>query len=1079
MTLERYSTWLAHGRAHQAEGRVIDALLCYRLALREAPDGIDARFHLGEIAWHLGNAADAITAWEGVVARVAGHRPSLHALIDAYAAIGRFDASAQAVSRVLALSPQEPRANTLAVLLRVARGEPVEDQALARAVRSNRTWPLALLAAAGVHALDRAQDYAIALPLLLDASAAAPVTQATEDALRALALAAHRAGNTTRAAALADRYAQSCRALHRPAMPLLWPLRAAGSSIRVGALVGGDSAHEAIARLEAIGRILAARWSCTVFVVAAADGGVPDSAALDVRALPVDPDVAARGIAALDLDVLLNFAGLQAPLGPLLARHPARVVVFVDDDRGPVASGLADRVVRAATDTVDPVAEALVALHADVERQPAASMTVGDLAALWDQSVHAHRRGDAETAAAGYAKFLAVQPDSASARFLRSELARAGGDISQAREDLRAAVRAAPGFVDAVVALANLETAAGNASEAVAVARRGLEHAPAAAALRRALGQAALARADGETAAEAFAEAALRDPTHAETHYNHGVALQMAGKANDAARAYQRALAFKPDLHDADFNLGVIFDQQGNAAAAIAAFSNVLKRAPSHARAYKALAETLLACGRIDAWFANFERFERNCPNHLALAAQALEVCAYRADFARLERYLDGLRAGRFTDGAQNEMQDALEQLLYLLHFFDVEPPLIGRYARTHDALARRIHGEPRPPRAERQPGKLRIGYLSGDFRNHVMGKMMWHALRHHDRDAFEVLGYTTTDVRDDWTERYETIFDRLTSIAARSDGDAADRIAEDDLDVLVDLSTHTKGARPGVLARKPARVQITHVASAGTLGLSAIDYKLTDACADVAFDPDAQIEPPLVMEGCVYPYRHVAPVAEDLFTRAQAGIPAGAVTIGAFVTPLKLSQRCLALWRDVLLRVPGAVLVFSPLHPSLRTVYQRICATAGIEAPRVAFVPQGRDDAENQARYRLIDFVLDPLPYGGVNGTLEALDMEVPVVTLVGRRHAERTSYSILANLGIADTVATTGGEYVDIAARLSTDRAFATDLRARIRAALAHSALTDMPQHARNLEQAYVRALRERVPSVADELSEAARAR
>ena len=1079
MTLERYSTWLAHGRAHQAEGRVIDALLCYRLALREAPDGIDARFHLGEIAWHLGNAADAITAWEGVVARVAGHRPSLHALIDAYAAIGRFDASAQAVSRVLALSPQEPRANTLAVLLRVARGEPVEDQALARAVRSNRTWPLALLAAAGVHALDRAQDYAIALPLLLDASAAAPVTQATEDALRALALAAHRAGNTTRAAALADRYAQSCRALHRPAMPLLWPLRAAGSSIRVGALVGGDSAHEAIARLEAIGRILAARWSCTVFVVAAADGGAPDSAALDVRALPVDPDVAARGIAALDLDVLLNFAGLQAPLGPLLGRHPARVVVFVDDDRGPVASGLADRVVRAATDTVDPVAEALVALHADVERQPAASMTVGDLAALWDQSVHAHRRGDAETAAAGYAKFLAVQPDSASARFLRSELARAGGDISQAREDLRAAVRAAPGFVDAVVALANLETAAGNASEAVAVARRGLEHASAATALRRALGQAALARADGETAAEAFAEAALRDPTHAETHYNHGVALQMAGKANDAARAYQRALAFKPDLHDADFNLGVIFDQQGNAAAAIAAFSNVLKRAPSHARAYKALAETLLACGRIDAWFANFERFERNCPNHLALAAQALEVCAYRADFARLERYLDGLRAGRFTDGAQNEMQDALEQLLYLLHFFDVEPPLIGRYARTHDALARRIHGEPRPPRAERQPGKLRIGYLSGDFRNHVMGKMMWHALRHHDRDAFEVLGYTTTDVRDDWTERYETIFDRLTSIAARSDGDAADRIAEDDLDVLVDLSTHTKGARPGVLARKPARVQITHVASAGTLGLSAIDYKLTDACADVAFDPDAQIEPPLVMEGCVYPYRHVVPVAEDLFTRAQAGIPAGAVTIGAFVTPLKLSQRCLALWRDVLLRVPGAVLVFSPLHPSLRTVYQRICATAGIEAPRVAFVPQGRDDAENQARYRLIDFVLDPLPYGGVNGTLEALDMEVPVVTLVGRRHAERTSYSILANLGIADTVATTGGEYVDIAARLSTDRAFATDLRARIRAALAHSALTDMPQHARNLEQAYVRALRERVPSVADELSEAARAR
>jgi predicted O-linked N-acetylglucosamine transferase (SPINDLY family) len=408
-----------------------------------------------------------------------------------------------------------------------------------------------------------------------------------------------------------------------------------------------------------------------------------------------------------------------------------------------------------------------------------------------------------------------------------------------------------------------------------------------------------------------------------------------------------------------------------------------------------------------------------------------------------------------------------------------VEPALIGRLGRTHDALARRIHGEPRPPRAGRRPGKTRIGYVSGDFRNHVMGKMMWHALRHHDRDAFEVLGYTTIDTRDEWTERYETIFDRLTSIAARTDADAADRIAEDDLDVLVDLSTHTKGARPGVLARKPARVQITHVASAGTLGLSAIDYKLTDACADVAFDPEAQVEPLLVTEGCVYPYRHVAPAAEQLFTRAQAGIPASAIAIGAFVTPLKLSQRCLALWRDVLQRVPDAVLVFSPLQPSLRTVYQRICAAAGIEARRAAFVPQGRDDAENQARYRWIDFVLDPLPDGGVNGTLEALDMEVPVVTLVGRRHAERTSYSILANLGVTDTVATTGGEYVDIAVRLATDRAFASGLRTRIRAALAHSVLTDMPQHARNLEQAYVRALRERVPGVVDELPEATRVR
>jgi predicted O-linked N-acetylglucosamine transferase (SPINDLY family) len=129
--------------------------------------------------------------------------------------------------------------------------------------------------------------------------------------------------------------------------------------------------------------------------------------------------------------------------------------------------------------------------------------------------------------------------------------------------------------------------------------------------------------------------------------------------------------------------------------------------------------------------------------------------------------------------------------------------------------------------------------------------------------------------------------------------------------------------------------------------------------------------------------------------------------------------------------------------------------------------VPQGRDDAENQARYLLVDFVLDPMPYGGVNGTLEALGMIVPVVTLVGRAHAERATYSILTNLGAAHTVATSGSEYVDLAVRLATDSAFMAQVKTAIRAGLERSPLTDMDAHTRNLEQAYMEALRQRFPA------------
>ncbi len=260
--------------------------------------------------------------------------------------------------------------------------------------------------------------------------------------------------------------------------------------------------------------------------------------------------------------------------------------------------------------------------------------------------------------------------------------------------------------------------------------------------------------------------------------------------------------------------------------------------------------------------------------------------------------------------------------------------------------------------------------------------------------------------------------------------------------------------------------MQITHVASCGTVGLQAIDYKLTDHFADLPENQEFMLETLLPMEGCVYPWRSVAPASAHPFTRGASGIAPDTFVIGAFVSPLKLSRRCLALWRDVLERIPRAKLAFSPNNAAQRPLYVRIAAAAGIAADRLLFLPQGRDEGENQARYALVDVVLDTLPYGGVNGTMEALAMGVPVVTLVGKRHGERSAYSILANLGVLATVAQGGREFVDIAVRLASDAAFMAEVRGAIRGGLEHSVLTDMVAHTRHLEAAYLRAIAERAP-------------
>lgn len=1064
MTFDRYAQWLTRGRAHQAGHRMIDALLCYRRALREVPGGIDARYHIGQIAWKMGNQAEAITAWRAASDLAPTHLASWHALADASAAAGDLDASLDAVTHVLAAQPDEPRAKALHTLLVAAAGD-LTGASLADAARATPSWPLLLLARVieRVTAPEHHDVSRQALPELLEAASAAAVTRDTEDAVRRIALALADAGERDRAQWFADRYTEACRALHRPVVPLLWPLRTAGDALRIGVLaVEGADADALRTALSQAGLNDSVR--CTM------QGGAEASAAPagdPAALLPAFADAAARALATLDLDVLIDFAGVRLASGPLLALRPARALWTVSRPGMPALTALADRVF---TDVDGPVPVEMLAalreLQAAVATLPRSALSAEALSACRDDAVRAHQQGDLVAARAGYARLLDAQPGHAPTLYLTGAIARTGNDHVGARECFRAAIAAAPDYADARVALVASLVDAGDAGDAAAIAREGLGLDAAPPALWRALGQAELKRGDATAAVAAFDEALKRAPTDAETHYNQGVALQTARHAGEAARAYQRALAFRPDLHAAEFNLGVVFDQLGNAGAAIAAFSNVLQRTPDDVAAYKALAETLLASGRIDAWFANFDRFEQHCPDHLALAAHALEVCAYRADFASLERYLDGLRHGRFSSGEPNETLDALQQLLYLLHFFDVEPELIGRYARTHDALAARLYGEPWPRRTDRRPGKLRIGYLSGDFRNHVMGKMMWEALRRHNRTRFDIIGYATTDDHDEWTARFESACSAFQSLGALSDHAAARRIADDDLDVLVDLSTHTKHARPGILALKPARVQITHVASAGTLAMSAIDFKLTDHYADTRDEPKLQIEPLLAMDGCVYPYRHSAPSATPAFSREALRIPRDAVVIGAFCTPLKLSQRCLTLWRDALTRIPNAVLAFSPVHPALRTVFHRIAAAVGIESRRIVFVPQGRDDAESQARYRAVDFVLDPMPYGGANGTLEALDMNVPVVTLVGRRHAERTSYSILANLGVTETIAHNGGDYVAIAARLASNEAFMRAVRERIAAGLQRSPLTDMEAHTRHLEAAYLQAIEARAP-------------
>lgn len=670
----------------------------------------------------------------------------------------------------------------------------------------------------------------------------------------------------------------------------------------------------------------------------------------------------------------------------------------------------------------------------------------------------AHQLGDAEQF---YHKLLEDQPDLPSANYLYAKLLEERGDKVEAIDCLRRVTVRNPRFREAFQALGANCLAQGDTAGAIAAFEQALSLQPDQPQGLLSLGQALML--DGRKREGGAMLARVASVADSALQFEVGVAFQRAGLMNEAIHAYLRALVLAPNHWEAHFNLGVIHFDKGEWGRAEQHFLCVLNLKPDCELAYHHLGETLFAAGRIEAWLENFRRFESNVQPSFKRALYGVVACQYTGELDKGMAYLTWLLHHVQLDGDLNALIDVLEELLFLVLYFDIDQETLFKLYQRYNVLIKERHkglgiftGN-----VLEKASKIRVGYLSGDFRNHVMGKMMYPAISRHNHANFEIHCYSLTDQEDDWTRKFREASHKFVGLSGMDELQAAKLIARDNLDILVDLSTHTKGARPAILAFKPARVQITHVASAGAVGLGTIDFKLTDHFADTPENQEYLIETLLRMKGCVYPYRHIVSASEHNYSRVVLNISSDAIVLGVFYNILKLSQRCLDAWRIILERAPHALLAFSPMQDEAKPSYLRRVIAAGIDPARVIFIPYGGSDEMNQARYEVIDLVLDAFPYGGVNGTLEALDAGVPVVTLCGKKHSERTSYSILANLGLRDTVATTESDYIEIACRAITDNLFRKRLENDIRECIVSSPLTDMESHTRNLEAAYCEAL------------------
>lgn len=625
------------------------------------------------------------------------------------------------------------------------------------------------------------------------------------------------------------------------------------------------------------------------------------------------------------------------------------------------------------------------------------------------------------------------------------------GRLEEAEQLYRQVIAADPAQADALHLLGLLMLSRDDDQQAVEYIERAIRSNPQQASFHSNLGQALYRQGRMAEAIVAYQRAIHLQPHDASAHINLGIALRKQGRVAEAIAAYERALQLQPNSAEAHNNLGNVLRTLGRVAEAIHCYERALQLRPNYAEAHNNLGIALREQGHMPAAIASYERavqLRPNYPEALDNLGNALRTQGRIIEAAECYRRAVALRPNYV---------EAHSSLVYSLHFC---PGVTARTLYEEHRGWERQFAEPfaqqiQPHTNEPAPDRpLRIGYVSPDFRDHVVGHNLLPLFRTHDHGQFEIVCYSGVFRPDHLTERFRSYADIWRDVADRTDEQLAELVRADRIDILVDLTLHMVGNRLLAFARKPAPVQVTFAGYPGTTGLSAIDYRLTDPYLDPpGLHDDCYAEESIRFFDSFWIY--------DPLNREPAVAPLPALTnnfmtFGCLNQFAKVNPPVLRLWAQVLRAVAGSRLILlTPEGPQRRSTLDCLSAE-GIAPERVAFVGHQPRQAY-LGQYHTVDIVLDTFPYNGHTTSLDSLWMGTPVVTLVGETVVGRAGLSQLTNLGLPELIANTPEEFVRIAVALAGDLPRLSGLRASLRGRMETSSLMDVESFTRGIEAAY----------------------
>lgn len=511
-----------------------------------------------------------------------------------------------------------------------------------------------------------------------------------------------------------------------------------------------------------------------------------------------------------------------------------------------------------------------------------------------------------------------------------------------------------------------------------------------------------------------FESALAINPHDHDTHINLGGAYYRTGKYQESVEHYRKAVEISPDNTDAHYNLGNTYRQLNLQKQAIACFKRVLELAPQHQDAFYNLC---LTSRNVCDW-SRYDEFERE------MVTRAQTPGSHLMPFNLLS----------WCDDPDIQLQCAR-------HYVDDTIPLST-------------------PRLNSMPttdgGRIKIGYISSDLRQHVVSQLIVELFERHDRDKFEVFAFSLGPKDNgELSERLVKAVDHFMPVGDLSDSEIAALIQQKGIAILVDLNGHSKGARTRILAMRPAPIQMHYLGYIGSMGASFIDYVLVDKVT-VPDEMQSFFTEKLLQLPCYMVHDSQRVVASETMTRKEAGLPDDAFVYCCFNNSYKITPKIFDIWMRCLTTVPGSVLWLVEEGEVVQNNLRREAELRGVNPERLIFAPR-IVSAKHLARLRLADLFLDTPIYNAGATACDALWVGLPMLTCQGKSFVARMGGGLVSAAGVPELVVETLAEYERMAIEFANTPALLQPLRDRLIAQRDSSLLFDGKQFCHELEKSF----------------------